>query len=189
MGYNLLDGNPEGSAGLGGLDPGIRDTHRVLQLTYKTRRLTLDRSFSIPDQVTFTDRWGCASMHVTRAYAGPRGYQKSLQSSVDASGSNSGLWSFSFTMSSRYQYLQQRYKHQRDIVVEKTRVCNLGTARYERERASEQPDFKLEDGFPAAVSGLPSSYNSSTSIQYGRFLDEWGTHVVTGIKVGSKYTE
>ena len=73
--------------------------------------------------------------------------------------------------------------------MEKTRICNIGAFRYEREKASSQPHFKLAAGFTAAVRALPPYYNSSTTTQYGRFLDEWGTHVVTEIKVGSKYIE
>ena len=65
IGYNLLDGNPEGSGILGGLDPGFRATHRVLQLTYNTNRLTQDRSVSLPDQVNYTPRLGCAIFQTT----------------------------------------------------------------------------------------------------------------------------
>ena len=160
-GYNLLDGNPEGSLGLGGVDPGIRGTHRVLQLTYNTSRLTLDGRFSIPDQVGFVDRLACSSYEVTRAYTGTRSYQTNLQTSVSASGSHTSLISYSFTMSGRYQDLQKRYQNQRDIFIEKTRTCNRGTARYEHERASERSDFRQ----PTALLQLSGRYLLTTGLR------------------------
>ena len=186
IGYNLLSGNPEGSVSLGGVDPGLRDTHRVLQLTYNTNRMTHDRSYSLPDQVNFAERLSCTASQIIKSYTGTKSYQGYLRSSVDGSASYSGLFSYSFSTSARYKDVQKRYLQQREIFVEKQRTCNRGTFRYERERASSRADFKLADGFAAAVRALPSSYTRS---QYGRFLDEWGTHVVTQITVGSKYIE
>lgn len=70
--------------------------------------------------------------------------------------------------------------------MEKTRVCNRGSARYLLEKAY-QSDFKITEGFAEAVRALPASYGSTTRNEYGRFLDTWGTHVVSGVTVGSKY--
>jgi CUB/sushi domain-containing protein len=89
-------------------------------------------------------------------------------------------------MSGRYTEFQKRYQNQRYVFMEKTRVCNRGSVRYEREKASKRSEFRLSDGFAAAVRALPKSYDS---FRYSRFLDEWGTHVVTEVRVGSKYIE
>ena len=62
IGYSLLDGNPQGRHGLGGLDPGFRETHRVVQLTYNQNKRSRDGKNSVADQVTFADRLGCSAI-------------------------------------------------------------------------------------------------------------------------------
>jgi hypothetical protein len=115
-----------------------------------------------------------------------KSYQSKLQSSVSVSGSYSGLNSFSFELSGRYKDFQKKYQYRKSVFFEKSRVCYRGSARYEQEKARGRSDFRLADGFAAAIRALPLNYSRN---EHNRFLDEWGTHVVTGVRVGSKYTE
>ena len=52
VGYNIIDGNPEGGdIYLGGVDPGLLVTRPILKLTYEENQLTSDREYIVPDQV------------------------------------------------------------------------------------------------------------------------------------------
>ena len=54
VGYNLLKGNPEGGASsIGGIDPGLLSTRKIFQLTWKTKKLSSDKMYNVPDQVSF----------------------------------------------------------------------------------------------------------------------------------------
>ena len=52
VGYNIIDGNPEGGdIYLGGVDPGLLVTRPILKLTYEENQLTSDLQYIVPDQV------------------------------------------------------------------------------------------------------------------------------------------
>ena len=52
IGYNILDGNPEGGdSGSGGVDPGLLVSRRVFELTYDDEKLSSDLQYRVPDQV------------------------------------------------------------------------------------------------------------------------------------------
>ena len=186
VGYNLVDGNPEGVPNNGNVDPGLKSTHRMLKLTYLTNRRTHDDKIMIPDQASFLPRLSCSSKVQTSSYHGAKGYQRQLQVSVKASASgNYGLFGFAFTASAKFNNFQKGSSSATNINTEERRVCNRGTARYLVERAGLQNSkIKLEEGFAADIKRLPRVYNRH---RYGQFLDRWGTHVVTEATVGSIY--
>ncbi|XP_062501798.1 uncharacterized protein LOC134178898 [Corticium candelabrum] len=210
-GYNLLDGNPQGVHSLGGIDPGFRDTYRVLQLTYDQQKISRDRQHSVADQVNTNERLSCSSSHERRAYTGVKGYQSDLSRSVDASASASfaGLVKFSFTESYGYKSMLRESQSERKVYMEKSRICNLGSVRYQTElaqcpistasrtsqsveREMSTPKFQLSPEFEAAVHALPiasATTSTASDASYFSFLDTWGTHVITEIVLGSKYTE
>ncbi|XP_062501657.1 perforin-like protein 1 [Corticium candelabrum] len=197
VGYNLLDGNPQGVHGLGGFDPGFRDTYRVLQLTYDQEKRSRDRLHSVADQVAVNERLSCSSSSERKAYTGAKGYQHDLSRSVDtsASGSFVGLIKFSFTSNDKYKDVLQELQSEKKLYMEKSRICNLGSVRYQTELAQcsrdvgGTPKFQLSSGFEAAVRALPVSSATSPPNAYFSFLDTWGTHVITEIVLGSKYIE
>jgi len=64
-------------------------------------------------------------------------------------------------------------QNQRSVVVQKTRICNYGQARYKLANAlSGASGYSLTDDFKSAVRLLPSTYSVS---KYMGFLDDWGT--------------
>ena len=65
----------------------------------------------------------------------------------------------------------------RKIVVQQTRICCYGEARYKLDNAlTGQPGYSLTENFKNAVQRLPLQYNSEEEYaRYTRFLDEWGT--------------
>ena len=61
----------------------------------------------------------------------------------------------------------------RSVVVQKTKICNYGQARYEIANAlSGVNGYDLTEDFKNAIRLLPSTYSAS---EYTQFLDDWGT--------------
>ena len=60
------------------------------------------------------------------------------------------------------------------IVIQKTKICNYGTARYMYENAfAREPGYNLSRSFINAVKYLlPSTYDQTA---YMRFINTWGT--------------
>ena len=88
MGYNLLEANPEGDFYLGGVDPGIKTTRFVFDLTYNQGKQAyhMGQSLNEPDQVSFHSSHSCASRYTSTAYSGQTSYKDELSLNVDASG-------------------------------------------------------------------------------------------------------
>ena len=64
-------------------------------------------------------------------------------------------------------------ENRRSVVVQKTRICNYGQARYKLVNAlSGASGYSLTDNFQHAVRLLPSNYSVQ---EYMEFLDDWGT--------------
>lgn len=88
IGYNLLNGNPDGDFSRGGLDPGLRLTRRIFKLTYNRSKTIYykGQSASIPDQVDFQHSPSCASGQRVNVYSGTASYQKKLSKNLNVGG-------------------------------------------------------------------------------------------------------
>ena len=87
VGYNLLEGNPEGGAvSNGGVDPGLLFTRKVFKLTWDTNKVSMDGSTSLPDQVSFAPRQSCVKTNSKEVVTGSKSYQKKLNLDVSSSG-------------------------------------------------------------------------------------------------------
>lgn len=90
VGYNLLKGNPEGGASsIGGIDPGLLSTRKIFQLTWKTNKLSSDKMYNVPDQVSFAPFHSWVEENSTNAVFGAKSYQEELKVEVGAEGKNS----------------------------------------------------------------------------------------------------
>ena len=69
--------------------------------------------------------------------------------------------------------MRETTENRRSVVIQKTKICNYGQARYKIENALKNHDgYDLTTEFKSAVRLLPSNYSV---IDYVRFLDDWGT--------------
>ncbi len=103
LGYNYLDGNPEGGSFLlGGKDPGLRSGRPVFKLTYALGKKVYynGKTLDEPDQVKFQNAAYCSSQKTVQLYSGTSSYQKKLDLHVAVSGSyDSGVTNFRFSLS------------------------------------------------------------------------------------------
>ena len=94
----ILKGNPEGGASsIGGIDPGLLSTRKIFQLTWKTNKLSSDKLYNVPDQVSFAPFHSCVEENSTNAVFGAKSYQEELKVEVGAEG-NKNLQEFSSTI-------------------------------------------------------------------------------------------
>ena len=77
--YNLLRGNPEGKTEMGGVDPGLEITRKILKLTY-------DDGKAVPDQICYEPRQVCSVSKSAKIFGGTKRYQEKLNVDVTAKG-------------------------------------------------------------------------------------------------------
>ena len=89
IGYNIVEGNPEGNDKKhGGIDHGLLVSRKIFSLTYKTNELTGDSRYKVPDQIAFSSRLSCVEDKETNASIvfGSKSYEAKLKADVEASG-------------------------------------------------------------------------------------------------------
>ncbi len=125
LGYNYLDGNPEGGSFLlGGKDPGLRSGRRVFKLTYALGKKVYYNGMTLeePDQVEFQNAAYCSSEKTVHLYTGTSSYQKKLDLHVSVSASYSDpLESYRFSASAGEK---QRYLN-RVIIAVRVKLCTV----------------------------------------------------------------
>ncbi|XP_041452750.1 uncharacterized protein LOC121405848 [Lytechinus variegatus] len=190
IGYDIIDGNPEGSYGIGGVDPGLLVTRRIFKMTHDLSKTSSDNMYSVPDEVKFIHRSSAVTSSTHTTFYGESSYASKLSAQVDVAGSYENAFaSVAFSASARYEQITNRMSTEQSVFYGTQTITNNGNARYQTELAS--PDaYALENGFVADACNLPRSYDYNT---YMSFLDSWGTHVVIevdlGVRSGTNYEE
>ena len=85
IGYDLIEGNPEGDFTLGGIDPGLR-LSSIFKLTDANGQPIPSDSPNLPSQIEYTPVHACSSVHSVNAFSGTKSYQEKLDVSVDVEG-------------------------------------------------------------------------------------------------------
>ncbi|CAH3162231.1 unnamed protein product [Pocillopora meandrina] len=187
VGYNLLEGNPDGGdLSNGGIDPGLLFTRKVFKLSYDTNKVSIGRQYLIPDQVSFAPRSSCVTTTKNEVFSGSKSYQNKLTVDVSANGGyDAGLWNVAFTLSSNFEKMTKETSTYKNVFYEEKKVCNRGRARYQLDLAPIKK-FPVSEDFAAAVCGLPDDYSERT---YFNFIERWGTHIVVEVELGEKVIE
>ena len=69
--------------------------------------------------------------------------------------------------------IRERTENKQSVVVQKTRICNYGQARYKLTNALQGDNgYALTREFKNAIRILPTTYSVNA---YKDFLDDWGT--------------
>ena len=73
--------------------------------------------------------------------------------------------------------VEEKTKNNRKVIIQETKICNLGSVRYKDELINYQMDpYLFSQGFKYAVRNLPQSFSSEDEITaYMNFIDNWGT--------------
>ncbi|XP_041469179.1 uncharacterized protein LOC121418993 [Lytechinus variegatus] len=186
VGYNLVMGNPEGdSANLGGADPGLHGTRKILELTYRQNKKTKDNRFSVPDEVEYVPRDTEYTTDVQSIFSGAKSYANSLSNLVQESASlNAVFASVKFAGSHDYKKIAKDQESGGNVYFTKETITNFGSIRYMSELAKAD-GFNITRSFYAAICDLPATYEANTQ-KYMDFIDRWGTHVVMELDAGMR---
>ena len=87
IGYNIIDGNPEGAdLNTGGVDPGLLLSRKIFKLTYDEGKKTFDQSSRIPDEVSYVKQQSSYSKSSLSTFFGTKSYAAKLAAQVEVSG-------------------------------------------------------------------------------------------------------
>ena len=185
FGYNIIDGNPFGDRETSA-DPGII-SKSILALTYKESRLSSNQNYQLPDQVDFMERKSCLDRMDAKILKGSRDYQNDLSVFVEVGGGYSGDFAdVQFTASAGYKTVNTGAESDEKIYLSKVSTCHLGDAIYTTPLGMSDVGYNLDPNFLSSLNELPSDPKDKA---YGEFFDAWGTHVIYGIRAGSRSSE
>ena len=107
--------------------------------------------------------------------------------------------------------VKEKTKNDRKVIIQETKICNLGSVRYKDELINYQVDpYLFSQGFKYAVRNLPQSFSSKSEITaYMNFIENWGTvgyastlsdviiitlsrylqHVIKSAEIGTRYMQ
>ena len=87
IGYDIIDGNPEGGdLSTGGVDPGLLVTRRIFELSYDENKKSSDNRYRVPDEVNFMHRSSAYRSSWRTTFYGKSSYASKLSAQVDVSG-------------------------------------------------------------------------------------------------------
>ena len=170
--YDIFRGNPEDTKGL---DPGFLG-HGIFQFSYNQGRTTADGRYSIPDHTMVNDAQSCSFSFSSSVTRDASSYMNSLKVHVDA---NFKGWGASFSTSDDYQQVHKSTEYGKTMYISSQAQC-------EAYGASVDGAAFLTD-FINSVFYLPEVVNSSTQAAYLNFIQEYGTHIATAIKMGGRF--
>eukprot|EP00057_Strongylocentrotus_purpuratus_P014522 XP_011668996.1 PREDICTED: uncharacterized protein LOC575120 [Strongylocentrotus purpuratus] len=183
VGYDIIDGNPEGGEiNNGGVDPGLKTTFRVFDFTYD-KGIEM-YGYAIPDQVSYVDRQSSVSTSSRDIFHGTQSYVQKLEKESNIRGS-AKIIRGRFSKSKNYESIQAGVEYRGLVYYENKTVALEAEARYNWELA-EQEQYPLDNGFVVEACSLPASYHETN---YMQFLQRRGTHVVTSVNLGSRKIE
>ena len=175
-GYDLIKGNPL-SAQDRTFDPGFEG--KIFEATYSKERTTDDLRFRIPDHVDIYSKQTCRIDFSSSTIFSEQEYQKDLLEHISVSAKGSyGIYSAAFSANSDYRETSQKLKSNKKAVIETEAICMVYDALLQ---LNNPPEFTTN--FINAVKNLQSG-----ALTYNAFLAEFGTHFITEIEFGSRYT-
>ena len=170
--YDILKGNPLSTKGL---DEGFMGP-TIFQFTYNQNLTTTDGRYSIPDHTTVNDAQSCSFTFSSSLLKDTRSYIDSLKGHIST---DFKFWGAGFSSSVDYQDVHQSTVNDNTVFISSYSQCEAYGALIN--------DAPFTKDFVAAVSTLPSSFNSSTREQYFFFIQNYGTHIATALIMGGCY--
>lgn len=168
VGYNILTGNPESMT-----NQGLDTAGRIFQLTGNADSVL---------EATKHEFRTCTPSVSTFFLHGSKSYQDELKSFVKTTSQVVKLQETAFTLSADFKALKASLDDANVVYLDFVTTCTLGNARYLTED-TDKNGFTVTLEFAQDVCALPTQFNSS---EYMRFLDKWGTNIVTAVEVGTR---
>jgi len=171
-GYDALHGNPQSTAGDG--DPGFRTN--VFKFTKNEKGRTPDDKWDVPDKTTSQSFSACSVDQQTRIFSSAYDYQHNVDNGISLS---AGFMGLEFSLSLDFKHIDNETRSNTSIFAQVSAKC---TAYQLTMKTFDHPEVDLN--FVEGVNSLPDHYDEAT---YMRFLQVFGTHVVTQLQVGGRW--
>jgi len=172
MGYNIVKGNPDNQF----KDPGFR--FPVLNITtYQENSLTSDGKYSIPDHVQAMQLSSCGFQRKVSTVTGSQSYQDSVSVDVEAEG-RFQLWGARFSASRAYKEVSEgTSQYHRVYTIVREKCTEYEVAVNDMQMSIGLLDTDFYDIFV---------HLGNDDDAYKRFIDTYGTHMVSRVALGAK---
>jgi len=159
-GYHLAYGNPKNEKGL---DPGFY--HQIFEYSFHKKKTTEDGKYIVPDQVQVRKMASCSFSTDVKSFRGTKTYQDDLKQSAKVEAGYEGIGSYSFSLSTTYQKIQNSTSVHKSTITHATAEC----------QAYEVSTDKF--AVPALSNNfIQGAVKCHKSKNWTDFIGEFGTH-------------
>ena len=175
LGYNILKGYPLED----GMDPGFAGP--IFAADYSGLGMSADCRYNIPDGLYVYPEISCQTSFSSQEIKS----QKELETSLSASVSGSaGGWGAMFSASASYEQESSKVSTGETLL-----IMSQATCRYYKTRLDTETPPALHDNFIDKVNSIVSAATADQEAAVHDFLDAYGTHFLTDIDFGARYTK
>jgi hypothetical protein len=172
FGYDLLYGNPLSTQG--DADSGFRTN--VFKFSYVDNQTTTDGKWQVPDKTTAIELNECSLEQYIKVIGDNMSYSEAI--GVNVAGNFSGF-NTSFQLSVDYQHVEQDTESHENVFAHVTCNCSAYDLTM---HIFDHPE--VDDDFVLGSQMLPAAYDEDL---YMEFIREFGTHVLTQVRVGGRW--
>ena len=173
LGYHILQGYPLAD----GMDPGFAAP--IFRADYSTKRVSADCRYSLPRGIYLYPQVACETSFSSQEIKTKKEFEDSFSSSVEASGSFFGA---TFSANSGYSKAASKIDTGESLLVISHAKCL-----YYKSRLNLKNPPPLDADFIRLVMQLLSATDKKEATY--DFLDTYGTHFVTEVDFGARYTK
>ncbi|XP_053386287.1 uncharacterized protein LOC128550715 [Mercenaria mercenaria] len=172
LGYNILKGFPLAV----GHDPGF--TYPIFRANYSSGGQTADCRYSVPQGLVIIPDVSCVTSFSSKIVQTKYEYSEELSASA---GVSFGGWGVQFSASAGYKESSSEVSTGESVFIISTASCNY----YFSKLITEKPP-QFDDVFISWIQKLNDT-NANSDI-YFDFFDTYGTHFLTEVTFGARYT-
>ena len=175
LGYNILKGYPLE----GGMDPGFAAP--IFTSDYSGLGMSADCLYSIPDGLHVYPEISCQTSFSSQEIKTKQEFETSFAASVDGSAAN---WGAKFSASVSYEEAASKVATSESLL-----IISQATCRYYKTRLDTATPPALHDNFINKVNNIVNAADADKESAVHDFLDVYGTHFLTDIDFGARYTK
>ena len=173
-GYNGIEANPHGNAG----EQGFKSS--VIELAYSQNKQSADGQWLVPDDNEALQINLCDYSSKSSAIFGSQSYLNGLAADISFTTPTIAKLAILFTGGVGYSQIIQGTTSQQKVFYKSFATC----MRYQAKILGNLP-LKLSSNFIAAVTQMTN--DSSDKALYIKLIQEFGTHYITSVSMGSKF--
>ena len=175
LGYNILRGYPLAE----GMDPGF--TAPIFKADYSTLKVSADCRYSLPEGFHVYPQVACDTSFSSEEIKSKKEFEDSVSGSVDAHG---GGWGAKFSTHAGYAKASSKVQAGESLLIHSQADC-----RYYKSRLDLRSPPPLNEKFLNYVTELLLGALSDEEGAVHNFFDTYGTHFVTELDFGARYTK